>query len=204
MTPRTLAVLAAVALTATAAAAADFELTPLVGFRTGGQLDDPSSAASYTLDATPSFGLVVGWPLDADRVLELNLSHQESEVTTLDQPPLEPAMTVGFAVDYAHLGGTYSWGQPRLRGFVTGYVGGAFLDPDLPGYGVRGFFSLAFGGGARVPLSDRVALRVEGLGLGILELGGGGAFCGGGSCILGVSGGGTIQFEGRVGLAIRL
>ena len=81
---RRLAGIAAVATGVLLAAApvggADFELTPLAGIRIGGGFTAETSGEDLELDEGAAFGLLLGFPLDDESIIEVELVHHETEL----------------------------------------------------------------------------------------------------------------------------
>jgi hypothetical protein len=77
--------------------------------------------------------------------------------------------------------------------------------PETAGYGDIWKFSITFGLGAKVWISDVVGLRFQGRVLMPMTWGGGGFWCGTGGCGVGLGGTSVMpQFDLGVGLAFRL
>jgi hypothetical protein len=178
------------------ALAGSFELTVLGGFRMGGAFEDSSTAESRRLDAGPSFGLAFGFPLEADRTLEVVWTHQEGRVagTSAGSGPVD------LDLDTLGIGGTYEWSHGAWKPFVSGTVGFTILSPDQPGLDREALLSGTLGGGVKVPISPSVDLRFEGRGVAMLATGSAAGVCGGGGCVLAYSGAGIFQLEFLAGV----
>jgi hypothetical protein len=134
-----------------------FDVTPMVGYRAGGEFDevDPEATAedSADLDEGTSFGIDLGLYRDSRSFFELLYSRQESGI---DSP--DPAVgSVDVVAEYLHFGGTLlfpgeHWFVPwlSLAGGVTR------LDPD-GGYDSETELSGSIGGGVRLPFNEHVA-----------------------------------------------
>jgi len=179
------------------AQAGSFELTLLGGFRMGGAFEDSSTAESRRLDASPSFGLALGFPLEADRKLEVVWTHQEGRVagTSTGGGPVD------LDLDTLGIGGTYEWSRGTWRPFVSGTLGFTVISPEQAGFDREALLGGTLGGGVKVPVSPRVDLRFEGRGALMLATGGASGVCGGGGCVLTYSGSGMAQFEFLAGLS---
>ena len=179
------------------ALAGPFELTVLGGFRMGGAFEDSSTAESRQLDAGPSFGLALGFPLEADRTLEVVWTHQEGRVagTSAGSAPVD------LDLDTLGIGGTYEWSRGTWRPFVSGTLGFTVVSPEQAGFDREALFGGTLGGGVKVPVSPRVDLRFEGRGALMLATGGASGVCGGGGCVLTYSGSGIAQLEFLAGVA---
>jgi len=179
------------------ALAGSFELTVLGGFRMGGAFEDSSTAESRQLDAGPSFGLALGFPLEADRTLEVVWTHQEGRVagTSTGGGPVD------LDLDTLGIGGTYEWSRGTWRPFVSGTLGFTVVSPEQAGFDREALFGGTLGGGVKVPVSPRVDLRFEGRGVLMLATGSAAGVCGGGGCVLAYSGAGIFQLEFLAGVA---
>lgn len=173
------------------------ELTALAGLRLGGELEDTASGAAQAMDESLTLGLVLGFPLDRGRTLEVVWTHQPLDVPTTGNGTGE----VGLRLDTLGVGGTYEWGEGRLRPFVSATVGLTLLSPDSADLDVELLFAGTLGGGVKVPISGRLGLRLEGRGVAMLASGGAAGVCGGGGCVLGFSGSGIAQLELLAGLS---
>lgn len=196
---RTLALVIAIGAVvgiAAPAAAQKHELTVLAGLHLGGQFEDPATGDYRPADEGLTLGLVLGFPLGNDRILEVVWTHEQVHVPA----PPDGGPDVDLRLDTLGVGGTYEWGDGKLRPFVSGTVGLTLLSPDAAGYDLELLLSGTLGGGVKVPLSPKAFLRLEGRGVGMLATGSAAGICGGGSCVLGFSGAGIGQLELLAGL----
>jgi len=178
---------------ATAAHAEDWEITPSVGYRFGGDVEEIQTSRSYDFDGAASYGLTVGrWIADEQR-LELTWSRQPSGLSGIDYD---------VDIDYLQFAGAYEPGREKqVGGYVLASLGATRFDPAEAGAESSVFFSGSVGGGGRFRLSERLALRLEGRGYYTLTSGSTTIFCGGG-CTFQLSGTGLLQLEFSAGLAI--
>jgi opacity protein-like surface antigen len=199
-----LAVAMGAILAAVPARAEGFELTPVVGYRIGGEFDVEGSSEKLELDEAATFGLIFGFPLDYQSVVEVELEHQ---ATSLQGGALfsgEPLFDLGVTTIQA--GGRYQSDHDKVKGFVSGGLGFSYFKPsgDLDGQPLNDEWAwvLSLGGGAIIPVSEKLAVRLEGRAIGTFLLDSSGAFCSQGLCVVSVDGSGFVQAEFRVGLAI--
>jgi hypothetical protein len=113
---------------------------------------------------------------------------------------------VGLNVEYIHLDGTLSGEYlPLLHPYAIGALGLTRLSVDAPGKNDGGFFSLAVGGGLRIPVRSHVDLRVEARGYVTFIEHNSSIFCPsgapGGTCALRGHGTTFVQFDLLVGAA---
>jgi hypothetical protein len=189
--------LGAMAGVAAPAAAQKHELTVLAGLHLGGQFEDPATDAYLTADPDLSIGLILGFPLGNDRTLEVVWTHEFVHVPASSGEGAD----VDLSLDTISVGGTYEWGDGKVRPFVSGTVGLTLLNPDASGYDLELLLAGTLGGGIKVPISQRAYLRLEGRGIMMLATGSAAGVCGGGACVLGFSGAGIGQLEFLAGLA---
>ena len=104
------------------------ELTPLYGYRAGGEFIDDLSGQKHTIRSSDIYGLIVGFPYDYKRDFEIYYSHQSSELTSIsvDTPAAGSSTTIPLTVDYLHFGGTardllaMPWYHPTLSEVLLG------------------------------------------------------------------------------------
>jgi len=161
----------AVLLVAPPAAAQEpsrFEITPFVGYRFGGDFtafddfDDELFDTGLTIEDDASFGVVADVNLFRNLYLELLFSRQSTELT-LDEGFLLPREVLfDIDVDTYHAGVLYQWTPGQVQPFVTATAGVTRFSPDRGGLSSDTQFSIAFGGGVKLKLSDVVGLRFDG------------------------------------------
>jgi hypothetical protein len=147
----------------TAIAQGSFELTPIFGYRWGGELQAGSSDlldVDVDVNSAASYGLVLGIPLSRHVLIELMADHQPTDLgeRNLFAPDLDSA---DLDVTYYHVGFVYQWTPSKLRPFVTGSLGVGRLDLDLPEASSEERFSASLGGGLKVQASEHVGFRLE-------------------------------------------
>jgi len=191
-----LAALGALAAAATPAHADPPELTAFAGVRTGYEFEDGATGANLPSDEALSLGLILGFPLDNDRTLEVAWTHEEIEVPTAH----DGGTAVGLRFDTLAVGGTYEWGQHAVRPFVSATAGLTLLSPDDSDYDLDLLAAATLGAGVKVPISKRVGLRFEGRGVAMLTLDGTAGVCGPGGCALAFAGSGIGQLELLAGI----
>jgi hypothetical protein len=191
-----LVVLAALAAGSAPAHAAEPELTLLAGVRVGGQFEDVDTGDDRPADESPLFGLILGFPRDGDRTLEVVWTHQEVDVPAAD----DDGALVGLRLDTVGVGGTYEWGKSAVRPFVSATAGLTLLSPDDSDYDLDLLIAASLGGGVKVPFSAKAGLRFEGRGVAMLSLDGSAGVCGPSGCALAFAGSGIGQLELLAGL----
>jgi hypothetical protein len=182
-----------------------FEITPLSGYRDGGDITDEVNNNNHTITSSSIYGFLVSLPYEYGKTLELYYSHQSSDIRSVSMT--EPALTndanIALNIDYLHIGGTAPISNEKnLKTFVSGGLGFTYLSPDLNGLASELRASLSIGIGLKLPLSENVALRLETRGLATLFNSNSTLFCSGG-CTLTVNGNFLFQGEVFAGIAIR-
>jgi opacity protein-like surface antigen len=161
---RTLLVAAALLLSSLlfpAAAAAEWglEVTPFAGYTIGGSFEDNTTGASLDVKEGGSFGLVLGVPDTPETQYELFYGFQRTKVTGGGTFGGETLFDLD--IHYLHLGGTYLFPAEKVRPFISGGLGATHFVPSGSGMNSKTYFSVSLGGGAKIPISDHVGLRLE-------------------------------------------
>jgi hypothetical protein len=191
---------------APAAAQERIELTPVVGFRALGTVTALESRQTLELDPGLAYGLILNYTLRPTRQLELTWTRQETAFES-NNPPSDFEFPLDLTIDHVQFGGLYQWGERKVKPFIRMTAGGSWFDPERAGLDGELLFSGSFGGGYKVPISERVAVRLEGRGHGTFIGSGGGLFCSsagsGAACGLSADGSTILQIEGLIGLTFR-
>ena len=195
--------IAALGLAATGNTSAQrLSVTALAGQRFGGELHSPAGE-DPDIDGSSSFGLVVGIALDDESWIEILASRQQ---TRLESGTLfSPTPLFDLEISYLHVGGLFRWERGRVRPFITGSLGLTHLDPRPSDLEAETRFSVSFGGGLLVEVSEHVGIRFEGRGFGTFIDTDSRIFCrsgSGASCLVQLDGDILVQGELSVGLAI--
>lgn len=187
---------------ATIAAAADdteptFEVTPIVGYRGGGDFDALVGPDNPNIQPDASFGLVLGWRSDAHTRYELSYDVQQTDIQDLD---------VELDVEHLHVGGTASFGDGEtFKPYIAGGLGATRLNPSSGDDETRFSFSLGFG--VDVPINERFGLRLETRGYLVFMSGDSQIFCqsgpAGGDCLVRAAGDTMFQYSVLGGAALK-
>jgi opacity protein-like surface antigen len=179
-----------------------FEVTPFVGYRTGGEFETDTTGEDLDVDESNTFALALNLRIDALTQYELFYSRQSAALeggTSLGDVELE--------IEYYHIGGTLVVDdtQPRFRPYIVGTLGATRFNPEPPEGDDEMRFSFSLGGGLRVPLSERFALRLEARGYLTFVDSDSSIFCASGSfggvCQVRASGDTFLQYEALLGAA---
>lgn len=181
------------------------EITPIFGFRAGGEFIDTDSKKKHTVRSSEMYGLIIGFPYGRGKDLEVYYSHQSSELNSVNitEPTATTSATVPLTIDYLHIGGTAPISEHHsYKTFVSGGFGFTYLSPDFAGLQSDLRASFSIGVGVHLPLTQNISLRLETRGHGTLFNSNSTLFCSGG-CALTVNGSLFLQGEVFAGLAFR-
>jgi hypothetical protein len=178
------------------------QLTPFVGYRFGGTLNEVDGDGEYKLDDAPAVGFIVNWPSVHPTEWELYFSHQSADITS--QGGATP-VSGKLDLTYMHIGGTYLFEEsgPALP-YLVATVG--LTHADATDFGSDNYFSFAAGGGWKYFPAKRIGLRLDGRFIGTLVSSNSAIFCqgdGGAACAVKVSGKVLWQFELQAGVVFR-
>lgn len=179
-------------------------VTALGAYQWGGTIQGYYGEAK--LNDAGSFGFAVDIPVNPDVYLELIYTRQVTDMIYREYNSSSPAEEkFDLAVEYYHIGGLYTVPKDGPRPFGTMTLGATRFAPQSSTYGSEWVFSAALGVGALVPVSERIGFRLHARLLLPFMYSGGGMWCGGGGCSMGIYGGSTIvQGDIALGLVIRI
>jgi opacity protein-like surface antigen len=182
------------AAAAAEAAPPQFQVTPFIGYRVGGNFELVDSGESVKVADHASFALALDMRGADWSQYELFYGRQATNLTGSSFAP------AAVKIEYLHLGGTVDLGEgPRLVPYLGGGLGVARLTPDSAGGDSDTRFSISLALGARLPLSPHFALRLEGRGFLTPINTDGAIFChsdeSGGVCAVRASGSLFFQFD---------
>ena len=178
------------------------ELIPLIGVRGGADLEaDRPAVPPATANPALSFGLTIDVFLRPDAWFEVFVDHQTLHFTS--DPSAFGTSSFEFAVDYLQFGGGYGPAEGRVQPYVTASVGLTRYGANSGDVGSTIGLSGSLGGGMKVPVGKRLALRFEFRGYATLTDAEISATCGPG-CFVNFAADGWYQLAGTVGLAVKL
>ncbi|RPI69697.1 MAG: hypothetical protein EHM43_00825 [Ignavibacteriae bacterium] len=158
-----------------------------------------------TLQGSVWYGGSIDYLFKRDVAFEVSYSYRSG--TMLYQPWTNNGWTPGQVYDlgnvsthFIQLGSLKSFRKDNVAPFIGGNLGMVIYSPEDPFYNTNIFFALSGVGGAKIYLTDKVGLRLQGrlyLPIYFANLT---IFCGGGGCGTGVGGSGTIEGEVSGGL----
>lgn len=146
-----------------------FEVTPFVGYRLGGEVDNSADIgfdfrSDVEIDEAPTYGLIFDIPLSPNWQLELMASRQNTSFT-VDEGLLSPSENLGDVdLNLFQAGFLLQWGEGQVSPFAVATLGLARIEPDFVELDAENYLAGTVGGGIKVFLSENVGLRVEGRG----------------------------------------
>jgi hypothetical protein len=176
------------------------QVVPFAGFRAGGSLEDSETGDSRDIEEAGNFGVALELRYGREnRWWQLWYSRQGTEIRT-------PDGALDLDVEYLHLGGTAPINdEGRVHSFVSGGIGATRLTPGGAGLDDTVAFSGSLGLGLSIPVSERVAFRIEARGYLTLVDSDTSIFCrsnfGEGACLIVASGSTLLQAEVTAGVA---
>ena len=199
--------IALVALVAAPFARADeqpfLQVVANAGYRIGGNLEDPVSGESRDLDDGAGLALALEFRFGKgeDRYLQLWYSRQGSSVN-------DGVADHDVDVEYLHFGGTVPIGDlKKAQGYFAMGIGATRFSPSGVGATNVTKLSGSMAAGVSMPLSERVAFRLEARGYLTLVDSDTSIFCrsdnGSGFCRIVANGSTIFQAEALAGFAIR-
>lgn len=138
--------------------AQDFEITPIGGYRFGGDFFELLTRQPLDIGGAPALGFVLDVPTSTGFQVEALFTHQHAQafVPTF---PSGPPVSWHFDVDHYQAGGLQEFDSGRMRPFLTGTLG-------LTNYRAQSNnelrFTLGAGGGIKLFPSRHVGVRLEG------------------------------------------
>jgi len=185
---------------------ASVEITPLIGYRMGGDFDlkeeGQSSLSSIKINDNTSYGLVIGWPFNRKQNGEFLISHYNTNFNSFSDSN-ELLTDNGLGVTYYHLGGNVPVSGGALPLWVTGGLGLTHLSPDDKELANETRFSMNIGLNTQFALSETISLRLGGRVYGTFFNSDSAIFCGTESCKVYISSNLWIQSEVNAGLTFR-
>lgn len=190
------------------AAQGKLELTPFAGYQFGGKLRMYQGDLKFKDNM--NYGLVLDYELATDTKLEFLWTQMN---TTADFRPYygweEYRGSFDLGINYFQIGGVREINNGQVRPFGAFTLGATYFAPQNTDIADSWQFSMTLGGGAKIWLSDRVGIRLQGrllmpmyfTGVGLYAGIGTGGVSGG----LGVGAGATIlQGDFTAGLMIAI
>jgi opacity protein-like surface antigen len=178
--------------------AQNYEITPLIGWRTSSSLEDSNTGGSIDLKETDSFGFILSMKQKGNSYYDFLFSRQDTEL----QSSSSTGSPTAVRFDYYHLGGTVFYDHDDLHPFISGGLGATHISPANDNFSSETKFSLSVGGGLKFPFSQNIGLRLEARGYGTVVDSDGSILCANGACVAKFKGSLFMQFEAFAGLSV--
>ncbi len=158
-------------------------------------------------DDGPNYGFGLDVAIQRGVFVELNYTHNQTSVRLQRFSGVnEPLFDMN--THYFQIGAQYEFRRsPKQKAFpyTLATLGATLFDAKDASLGDEWRFSVAFGGGGKFYLSDKIGLRLQARLLMPLNFSGAGMWCGTGGCSAGVGAWTTlVQFDFTAGVFIRL
>jgi hypothetical protein len=182
--------------------------TEIFGF--GGYMTYSSIAVregDLKFDDGPNYGFGIDIGVQRGMFVELNYTHNQTSVRLQRfNGPNEDLFDMN--THYFQIGAQYEFRKsPKQKAFpyTLATLGATLFDAKDPSLSDEWRFSVAFGGGGKFYLSDKIGLRLQARMLLPMTFSGGGAWCGTGGCSAGLGAWAVlVQFDFTVAVFIRL
>lgn len=135
------------------------EITPIVGYRFGGDFELEKTRQKITLEDKVNYGLLVAWPFDNKRQAEFLISHYQSNFT---QNTADLLTEQDISVSYFHLGGNVPMSDGVIPVWLSGGLGLSYLSPKDKKLDDETRFSLNVGMHTRYNVSENLSFRLGG------------------------------------------
>ena len=173
-----------------------FGISPLYGYRWGGEIQDASTGSEYSFKDAPAYGLILDYaPLDYYGRFELLWSRQDSSVEFGGNYGLDK---VDLTIDVIQVGSMVEYGSESLRGYASAHVGATHFSSD--GYGDDTKFSFSIGAGVKAFLTRNIYLRGDLCGFWTVTEGEGSFIYANGNTVATFSG--TTLWQGQVSAGV--
>lgn len=177
-----------------------FELTPLLGYATGGTFEDKFTSQELELDDSQAVGLQLNVRADNQTTYEFLYTKQDSRTIT-------PGLTsLDVSIEKLELGGTYAASSEPTRPYAAATVGVSHVEPQDSAFNDDTYFSFSLGGGVKFFADRRVGITIDARWIGTFIDEDTDVFClsdGGLTCLIQTDAGLTSQFRVFVGLNTR-
>lgn len=177
-----------------------FEVTPLVGYRFGGDFeasDEASSTSKIKLSEEINYGLLFAWNFDQKRQGEFLINHYNSQFSQAIDPL---ASNNNISITYAHIGGNVPISDGYLPVYVTGGLGLTHMSPEDSLLDDETRFSMNIGLATKIPVSEHLSLRFGGRIYATFFNSDSRIFCNEDNCAISISSDLWIQSEVNAGL----
>jgi len=146
------------------ASAAEFELTPSIGYRWGGGIDageSPLFTTDVNIADDASYAFSFGIRPQSGLIIELFADRQKTAFVENNELFGEDKVLFDVDVTYYQVGVGWGWTRGDYEPFIVGALGMVQLDPDTPLATSEEDFSLSVGGGVKIWANHHVGFRFE-------------------------------------------
>lgn len=182
--------------------APNVEVTPLIGYRFGGDFDTTPDKIynRIELNEETSYGLLTAWSFDRKRQGEFLISYYNINFSGIGD---FSASNTGLGITYAHLGGNVPISQGPISIYIIGGLGLTHLAPKDNKLSDETRFSVNAGLASKVELSERVSLRLDSRVYGTFFNSESAIFCDADTCAVYISSDIWFQTEVSIGITYR-
>ena len=184
-----------------AALAEGLQITPFLGYSTGGGFDDYNTGAELSLSEDDTYGIIISKDTAPGSQVEFFYSNQPATLSA--SGVFTPGVEVDVDVEYFHIGGRQYLGEGKAKSFVVGSLGATHFAPQASNLSSETRFSMGLGGGVELGAGERIAFRLEGRGFATFFDSNGAVFCGPIVCSVAVASQVLWQFEALAGLVFK-
>jgi opacity protein-like surface antigen len=181
------------------------EITAFGASRFGGTFEEDESDASYELNDSPSFGLILNFRHQYPTQWEILYSQQRTEAEFSGATTNDPEVDIDLHV--LQLGGTYQFDGEVARPYLAFTLGGTHVRTSSADSKSDTFFSGSVGVGMKFLPTSRVGIRVEARAYGTLVSSSTDLFCSTGPdaniCAIRLEGRMLSQVETFAGITVR-
>lgn len=181
------------------------EFTPFAAYRFGGTFDVENSTASYELDDSDAFGLLLNVRQSSNTQWEVLFSKQKTQARLRAGTGTNPSVSTDISV--LQVGGTYLGPGQTFRPFLAMTLGGTHIKTVASGRQSDTFFSGSIGVGLNIAPNSRIGLRLEARAYGTLTNSDTDLFCRTGPdmnvCAIRIDGNLLTQVEAIAGVVFR-
>ncbi len=195
-------VLAVIATPSKARQALNFEITPLIGYRFGGDFDTSRESVHNRVELSEetSYGLLTAWSFDRARQGEFLISHYNTGFSQSDD---FSAGNTDLGITYAHLCGNVPIAGGPIPFYVTGGFGLTHFAPKYNQLSDETRFSVNIGLASKISLSENISLRLDSRLYGTFFNSDSAIFCDVETCAIYISSDIWFQSEVSVGITYR-
>ena len=175
------------------------ELTPTIGFRAGGGLDNADTGETYAIEPSLSWGFVAGISLGRPNLIVEATYLQQSTRASTENPFAGGDGTLhGLRLQTVLAGVQWDFSpEARVHPLVSAAVGATFLEAQ--GGGATTSFTASLSGGVKLMVTRSVGARFQLRALALFSGGSLDGLCQWSYCSVGLTGWGTLQADVSVG-----